>query len=103
MLHKCDVRLCVNPDHLFLGTASDNMQDMLRKGRGRPAHGSTHRHSKLIESDIPHVRRRLQNGETCSQIASHYGVDQCAINAIRRGRTWKHVPLSSVPKPETKP
>ena len=39
VLHKCDVRRCVNPDHLFLGTKKDNTQDMMRKGRNVPGKG----------------------------------------------------------------
>ena len=33
--YQCDVRNCINPDHLFLGTQADNMEDMVNKGRAR--------------------------------------------------------------------
>jgi len=42
ILHKCDVRNCVRPNHLFLGTAKDNMQDCLQKGRFRAVSGNQH-------------------------------------------------------------
>lgn len=44
VLHKCDVRHCVNPNHLFVGTAKDNTQDMIAKGRARnnPPKGKYH-------------------------------------------------------------
>lgn len=98
--HRCDVRACVNPDHLFLGTHRDNVRDMLNKGRGRTMSGDDHVRAKIQAGDIPGIWARIQAGERMASIAGDFGVDQCAINAIRRGRTWKReVAAMSFPSP----
>jgi len=89
--HKCDVRACVNPDHLFLGTPADNIHDMMVKGRANPKRGDSHASRKLHSSDIPAILARLADGESCRCIADSYGVTDCAINAIRRGKSWRHI------------
>ena len=91
VLHKCDVRACVNPSHLFLGTHADNMADMARKGRANTPVGESHAKARLSSDDIPKILARLLWGETCAAIATDYGVTDCAINAIRRGKSWNHV------------
>lgn len=59
VLHRCDVRSCVNPDHLFLGTQADNVRDMNEKGRGRsvPVCGEANHHSKLTAAQIVELRK----------------------------------------------
>lgn len=89
--HKCDVKACINPEHLFLGTHTDNMRDRTAKGRCNQA-GSTNSSSKLTESDIPRIRERISNGETNKAIAFDYGVTPGVIWFIRKGKTWTHVP-----------
>lgn len=54
--HSCDNKLCVNPHHLWIGTHSDNMQDMLRKGRGNFAKGEIHCCSKLSDKQVKEIR-----------------------------------------------
>ncbi len=78
VLHRCDVRLCVNPAHLFLGTVKDNQQDMTRKGRGV---------AKLSESDVREIKRRLAGGERLKPLAIEFGVMPSAISHVRTGRT----------------
>ena len=89
--HRCDNPPCVSPNHLFLGTRSDNMQDMLSKGRGNKTRGSEHANAKLTETDIPVIRERLANNEKDSDIAKDYGIKPRAISYIKNGRTWKHI------------
>lgn len=82
VLHKCDVPLCVNPAHLFLGNHKDNMQDKAKKSRAP---------SKLTADDIPRIRAMLASGGSLCSIARRHGVGHHAIADIRDGATWGHV------------
>jgi hypothetical protein len=90
VLHICDVPLCVNPAHLFLGTHRENMADMIAKGRQRlnPAKGADHPEAKLTENEVRNIRRSTA---TQAAIAAEYGVARTTVSAIRRGITWKHL------------
>lgn len=81
VLHKCDNPRCSNPDHLFLGTHSDNMLDKVRKGR----------HGGLSVEQVQEVRRRVRRGDTQTLLAAELRVHISTINAIVRGRNWSHV------------
>lgn len=90
VLHRCDNRCCVNPDHLFLGTHKDNMDDMTRKGRR--VRGELNGPSKLREEEVI-VIRRLSASYSWSErkIARQFGVSRSCINGITSGRKWRHV------------
>jgi HNH endonuclease len=91
ILHTCDNRKCVRPTHLFLGTATDNMQDMLRKGRANKARGERHGNVKLSEQDIRAIRERASSGEPQMKLAIEYDVHFMTINKIVRRQRWAHV------------
>ena len=86
--HKCDVRLCVNPKHLFEGTKGDNNRDALAKGR-RPL-GSEILNAKLEESDIPKILDKLAQGVPQWKVAEEFGIHQVIISDISLGLRWKH-------------
>jgi hypothetical protein len=99
--HRCDVRNCVNPRHLFLGTNVENTADRQRKGRQatgartRPecrARGEACGTSKLTARDVLRIRR-LAERSTLRQadIGARFGVSQGVVSKIKRRASWAHV------------
>ena len=83
VLHRCDNPPCVNPDHLFLGTNQDNIDDMNRKRRN-----VFHRRNpslKLSNGQVDAIRTRRSNGERLSSIAEDFGVTQGTVSRIANG------------------
>ena len=88
VLHKCDNRGCCNPDHLFLGTHSDNMRDKVSKNRQYKPTGINHPKSKLDESD---VRAILQDTRSMNDIGASYNIHPTVVGKIKSGKLWKHL------------
>jgi len=91
VLHDCDNKLCVNPDHLHIGTQADNVREAFE--RGLVTTGSDRRQSKLTEKNVNLIRESYANGEMNQiELGERFGVSDSTIaDAIHR-RTWKHVP-----------
>jgi DNA-binding transcriptional regulator YiaG len=102
--HRCDVKNCVRPEHLFLGTQDDNMRDAAIKGRLpsgdkhawnlRPetrARGERHGKHKLTEGDVREIRVLSRGGMSQRKIAKIYGISFPSVQDIIHGVTWKHV------------
>ena len=90
--HRCDTPSCVNPDHLFLGTISDNMKDRSIKGRNRNQEGENHNMCKLSEKEILEIRDLLENSPyTQRTIADDYGISYPHLSDIKLGKRWSHL------------
>lgn len=87
--HKCDNRKCCNPEHMFLGTFEDNMNDKVQKERQARPIGEKSPTSKLTWEQVREIRERYKN-ETITQpvLAKEYGVSVSAISHALTNRTW---------------
>lgn len=95
-LHKCDTPCCVNPGHLFAGTARDNIHDCRSKGRLSPARGSRHVSAKLTEAAVIEA---WFSTEKTPVIARRLGLPLRALEMVRRRQTWQHL-TSTLPTRE---
>lgn len=86
VLHRCDVRACVRPDHLFLGTRDDNMRD--RNQKGRQAQHERHGKARLSAEEVAEIRKKSAAGATQRALASSYGVGKGTIQHIVSDKTW---------------
>jgi hypothetical protein len=92
LCHTCDHPACVNPSHLWLGTALDNNLD--RDAKGRTRKGTNHPGAKLTENDVHMIRESSLSNVALSK---QFGVAQSAISKVRKGITWKSIPWKKTP------
>ncbi len=89
VLHSCDVRMCVNPNHLFLGTMADNMADKLAKGR--QAKGESNGNAKLTASQVIRIRGLYAHSTSIREIATAFKVSADLVYRIVKRELWKHI------------
>lgn len=89
VLHKCDNTICINPEHLFLGTHTDNNNDKVTKKRHQ--FGETHHNHKLTEEQIKYIRT-LKDKKSSSEIAEEVGdISPATIRDVLCNRSWRHI------------
>jgi hypothetical protein len=91
VLHTCDVRACVRPDHLLLGTQADNMIDMVEKGRYGPRRGVA-KQTKVTAQQVIEIRRNPDR--PLASVAYEFGISRANVWAIRNRLTWNDLDRS---------
>jgi hypothetical protein len=88
--HRCDVKRCVNPAHLFQGTAADNIHDMISKGRRRSydRHGERNPRALMTVATVRQFRALRAEGWTLARLAQQFGIGTTQASRIARGEQW---------------
>lgn len=90
--HKCDTPACVRPDHLFLGDAKLNVQDMIAKGR--MPRGEQRAHAKLTATQVRDILQSYYTTNiSMTRLAETHGVTPSLIGGIVHRKTWRHIPM----------
>ena len=98
--HRCDTPACVNPDHLFLGSNSDNMADMAKKGRGR----ATSLDRGLAPETVRMMRREVRAGSKVADVARRHGITYVHAWQVVHGFAYTRAEYGlPVPKPSHAP
>ena len=85
--HTCDVRACINLDHLIVGTKADNTADITERGRHNPPRGERSGSSKLSEHQVAEIRVDKRKHAV---IAEAYNVHPSTISRIKGNKRWTH-------------
>ena len=87
--HKCDNPKCCNPDHLFLGTHKDNMDDMDKKGRRVVVHvpGELNPNSRITTEDVTAIRN---SDLSCRKLAEQFDISKTQVSRIKRNLAWSN-------------
>lgn len=95
VMHKCDNPRCINPEHLAIGTQTQNMADMYAKGRNGASRGENHSQTKITIAQVKAIRADYAVGATQSSLAAKYGLSKCNVWNIVNFKSWKNVNDSS--------
>lgn len=89
--HSCDNPRCVNPSHLFVGSALDNSRDRDQKGRHNSCPGEKNGAARFTEQDIHYIRQNYIKGKNTKELAKKFKCHPNVILNIVKRKTWKHI------------
>lgn len=92
--HCCDNKLCVNPDHLIVGTHKDNVQDCINRGRRAENKIGRFHLAKLNENDVKNIYKLKNSGASQLKIGQRFGISQTQVSRIMNHKNWKRLKLN---------
>lgn len=92
ILHKCDNHICVNPNHLFVGTQKDNVADCTLKNRRAKFIGENHPRAKITQNDVDYIKSYNPHTPygTIPYLMQMFSMSRTQIKSIRNGKSWSN-------------